>query len=280
MNRRLNFFKFALFTFAVLFCSCSQKKTASKEVSRIVCLCPSGLEILFATGAQDKIVAKTEQCNYPEEASSIPSAGGFDGSTLSAESILEYKPDFVYGSKGIHDLIASQLEQFGVRVYLSDASSIADVFNEILYISELTGTNKKGSALVQEMKDSLNQSLSIPLNKRVFYELWNSPYMSVGGTSFMNDVLTYAGGINIFAELKDPYPIVSEEAVVARDPEVIVISSMNGISAEEICSRPAWKNVSAVKNKKVFLVDADIFTRPGPRVIEAVKILHEILIQD
>ncbi len=271
---KITFALSALFVLAGVSCA---RKHSSETVNRIVCLSPSGMEILYALDAEDLVVARTDFCDFPEEAKQLPSVGGFDGSTLSIESILEYKADFVYGAKGIHDLVANQLEQFGIKVFLSDVESINDIFGEIKYIAALTQREKSGEQLVQTLQAEFNETKNSFTGKRVFYELWNAPYQSAGGSSFMNDVIEYAGGKNIFADIKDAYPIVSEEAIVARNPEVVIISAMNGISVEEICSRPAWKNVDAVKNKRVYLVDADIFTRPGPRVINAVKELNSLL---
>lgn len=262
--------KFSLFIVFIFF------SLSAFAYDRIVCLSPSGAEIVYALGMGEKVVARTDFCNYPEQLSSVPSVGGFDGKTLSVETIVSYKPDFVYGSKGMHDFLEPLLKNFGIELYLSDAQSISSVLDEIVYIGKVTGNEKKGLELKKQIENGIKK---IKKGKKVsvYWEVWNAPYMSAGGPSFINDVIKVAGGNNIFSDVDQAYPMVSEESIIARNPDVILIPSDTFISAEDVSKRNGWKNIKAVKNSRIFIIDADVFTRPGPRILEAVTTLNDYL---
>lgn len=248
---------------------------------RIVVLSPAACEILYAIGAEDKIVARTDFCDYPEAALALPSAGGFDGKTLSIETIISYKPDMVYGSKGMHDFLQESCSQFGIELFLSGASSIDEVYEEILAVGKITGCESGAEKVVSEMKTGFAKiqkktaKISAKKRKSVYWETWNSPYMSIGAVSFINELISVCGGRNIFADIKDQaYPMVSEESILARNPQVIILPYGDPL---EVPGRNGWKYLSAVKNKKVFSVNDDIFSRPGPRILEAAESLSELL---
>ena len=121
----------------------------SKTAKRIVCLSPSGAEILCEIGAEKSIVSRTDFCDYPEKIRSVPSIGGFDGRTFSIESILSCKPDFVYGSKGMHDFLAPVLAKHKIELFLSTATSIQDLKNEIQYMAVKRKQNNSISELIK-----------------------------------------------------------------------------------------------------------------------------------
>ena len=244
---------------------------------RIAVLSPSGVEILFAIGAGDKIVARTDFCNYPSESEKIPSVGGFDGKTLSVETIVSYNPDLVYGSKGMHDFLEEALAEFGIDLYLSEGTSVQSVIDEITYMGKATGSEKAAKNLVNDMNKRIkNVKKAAGKNKTtVFWQVWNEPFMSFGGDTFINELISIAGGENIFASEKG-WPVVSEEAIIASDPSVIIVPSDSMLTVESVTGRAGWENISAVKNNKVVIVDGDICSRPGPRIVEALEILQKI----
>ncbi len=267
--------------FFTLIVSGCKKKTdftvTNENVShRIVALSPASAEILFAVGAGNQVVAVSEFTDFPEEATKLPVVGGFDGKTLSMESILSFKPDLVYLTDGMHNFMISQLEEYGIKYYVSVADSINGVEKEILEIGELTGHVDTARSIVDEMNVRLISVSSEGISQTAYYEVWNSPYISCGGKSFISDVLNAAGYKNIFEELKDSYPIVSEESIISREPDVIFIAKSTGISIEDICSRAGWETIPAVINKKIFIIDDNVTTRPGPRVVEVVEELRKL----
>lgn len=258
----------------VLFCLCISSVFA---VERIVSLSPSGTEIIFALGLGDKLVGRTDFCTFPEEAKKIDSVGGFDGKSFSLENILAFNPDFVYLSNGMHNHLINSLENFGIQVYVSDINSIEDIFKEIISVSKLLNASEVGLNYVSKMKKELNNLKEDSSDVNIYCEIFNSPFLTCGKKSFINDIIEYAGGKNIFYFLDSTYPQVSEESIIVNNPQIILAPDYSENDLNKIYSRNGWQNIDAIKNKKVFSVSGDIFTRPGPRVLEAVILLKEII---
>lgn len=279
--------------FSVL-CSCQKKSEILKDTNfvpqSIISLSPAATEILFAVGAQNQIAAVSDLSDYPPEAEKLPKVGGFDGKTLSLETILSFKPDFVYLTDGMHNFLIEPLEQYNIKYYVSSSSSIKDIFSEMLEIGKITGHQKEAETKVESLKkrlqeitdtkSSINSSenaASEYTQKKVYYEVWNAPYMSCGSTSYINDIIEKAGGKNIFATLPDAYPIVSEETILAENPDIILIPQSSGISADSVKSRNGWNKMQAIQKNQIYLVNDNLLSRPGPRAIEAVQNLAKIL---
>ncbi|MBO4532238.1 MAG: ABC transporter substrate-binding protein [Treponema sp.] len=255
----------------------SSKKNSSDV--RIVTLGPAATEIVFAIGAQDQLVARTDLCDYPPEAANYPSVGGFSGNTISLEAIIAYEPTLVYLFAGMHDFLVQPLQDMGITVYISDAVSIEAVKNEVLDIGKLTSHEKEAQKVVKQMNTTLarvektyTKQLKKQAAPKVYWEIWNAPMMSVGKNSFMNDIIKYAGGINIFESEEAAYPMVSEEAVLLADPDFIFYSGdgMGGGQPSDI-----FKPAKGV----YFMGDDDRFVRSTPRCVDAVEKLAKILWQ-
>ncbi len=244
---------------------------------RIVTLSPAATEILYAIDAGNQIAAVSEFSDYPPEASGKPLVGGFDGKTLSMEKILSFKPDFIYMTQGMHNFLIDQLDSYGIAYYLSQGDSIEAVLKEIVEVAEITGHEGAGAALAEKIREECDSVYKFDSSVSVFYEVWNSPFMTAGTKSFIHDVITKAGGINIFADLNEPYPIVSEEAIIARGPEVILLPASNGISADDVKARAGWQDIPAVKNSRIYLINDSVYSRPATRIGECVQNLNELL---
>lgn len=256
----------------------SKKKTTASDV-RIVTLGPAATEIVFAIGAQDQLVARTDLCDYPPEAANYPSVGGFSGNTISLEAIIGYEPTLVYCFAGMHDHLVQPLEDMGITVYVSNAVSIEAVKNEVLDIGKLTGHEKEAQKVVKQMNTTLarvekayTKQLKKQTAPKVYWEVWNNPMMSCGKNSFMNDIIKYAGGINIFENEEYAYPMVSEEAVLLADPDFIFYSGdgMGGGQPSDIFNP---------KGGVHYMGDDDRFVRSSPRCVDAVEKLAKILWQ-
>lgn len=274
-RNKLYIFVVAVFALSLNGC---RKNSAEKSVpTRIVCLSPSGAEILSALGEGGRIVARTDFCNYPAEILSLPSVGGFDGKSVSVEKILSFSPDLVYGSEGIHDGIFRQIENFGTKTYAGKGSrGISETETEIKEIAEILGAPEKGEEIVGQMEEKI-QSVpkSVPFPK-VYYEVWCEPFITAGKNSFIGEIIQKAGGENVFGETSGGYPMISEESIIAKMPDVIILPDSNGITTESVKNRHGWVQIPAVKNARIFLVDADLLSRPGPRIADAVLLLNGI----
>ena len=252
------------------------KKTSSKDI-RIVSLGPSATEVIFAIGAQDLLVARTDLCDYPPEAKNIPSVGGFAGNTLSLESIISYEPTLVYLFAEMHEGFVKPLQDLGIQVYRSNATSIEAVKNEVLDLGKLTGHEKQAQKVVKEMDEKISRTEKMYKAKAadgklptVYWEVWHSPMMSCGKNSFMGDIIAKAGGKNIFADEEQAYPMVSEEAVLLANPDFIFYSGdgMGGGKPSELLK---------AKGGIYYMGDDDSFVRSTPRCADAVEKLAAIL---
>ena len=270
--------------------SAKAKKTITKKVKKnakateqtvqypkaIVTLSPSAAEILYAIGAGDQIVAVSEFTDYPPEAAEKPVVGGFDGKTLSIETIISFEPDLVYLTEGMHNFLIEPLDSYGIKWYLSNATSITAIEKEIMDLGEITGHQDEAAQVVAQMAEKLPETAG-DSSIKVYYEVWNAPFMSVGSTSFINDVIVNAGGKNIFDDLTDAYPMVSDETIIARAPDVILIPMNNGISVEDVKTRAGWDSIPAVANDRIYIIDDNMYSRPAPRVADVVLDLSELL---
>lgn len=261
------------------------KAAASGYPKSIVALSPSAAEILFTIGAGDQVSAVSEFTDFPEAAKAKPVVGGFDGKTLSLETIMSFKPDLVYITEGMHNFLIATLEANGIAYYISKGDSIASVETEILEVGKITGHEKEAAKVVDGMEKKLKKAVAAHKSGaaksgaavKVYWEVWNAPYMSAGASSFINDVIKAAGGENIFADLPDAYPMVSEESIISRQPAVILIPASTGMAADAVGLRNGWADIPAVKEGRVFVVDDNVYTRPGPRVADVVLELSELL---
>lgn len=257
--------KFLLILIPFLLTGCLKKKAInpSENTKRIVCLSPGEAEILYSIGAENLIVARTDFCDYPESLKSKPSVGGFDGKSLSIEAIVSKNPDFVYGSKGMHDFLKKPLEDMGIMVHLSDPYSFEALYDEIRYISKVTDLQENGDRLINQIQDDIGPQ-GFEEYRKVYFEVWNNPYITCG-SSFIHNVIVFAGGANIFSDMEESYPMVNEEEIIRRNPEVIIIPKENNVTLESIKKRPGWNEIDAVKNNRIIFVDSS-FSRPGPRI--------------
>ena len=285
MNKKYLSVLFAFLLLASAIYARKPKAAASGYPKSIVALSPSAAEILFTIGAGDQVSAVSEFTDFPEAAKAKPVVGGFDGKTLSLETIMSFKPDLVYLTEGMHNFLIATLEANGIAYYVSKGDSIASVEAEILEVGKITGHEKEAAKVVDGMEKKLKKAEASAHKSgakssaavKVYWEVWNAPYMSAGATSFINDVIKAAGGENIFADLPDAYPMVSEESIISRQPAVILIPASTGMAAEAVGLRNGWADIPAVKGDRVFVVDDNVYTRPGPRVADVVMDLAGLL---
>lgn len=248
--------------------------------ARIVSLAPSITEILFAVGAGEQVVGVTKYCNYPPEAAQGREiVGGFSAKSLSVEKIIGLKPDLVIAGGATHKPVSEALEAAGVPVFNFEPKDLAGVYANILAAGALTGHGPQAEKVVADMKARVQKvaaaAADIPQDRRVkvFYEVWDEPLMTAGPTTFIGQIIELAAGVNIFADVKEQYPTVSSEAVVARKPDVILGPSSHGegLTAAKIGARPGWGELAAVKAGRIVIVDGDIISRPGPRLADALE---------
>lgn len=246
--------------------------TLEKPAEKIVSLAPSHTEILFAIGAGEKVVGVTTADDYPEEVKEIEKVGGFDGWNL--EMIIALEPDLVinYGQGSEED--NKRFEEAGIVVASFLPETIDDVMDTIEKIGVLTGNSDKAKEVVEDMKSERDEIISKVKDletKRVFYEVYNDPLMTAGPGSFIDELITLAGGDNIAKDADSPYPQYDVEKLIEKNPEVYLIPNDSTTTLETLKERPGFENIDAIKNSQVYSLDANIVSRPGPRIIEGLK---------
>lgn len=262
--------------------------TIHSRPQAIVPLSPSVTEILFAIGAGDQVVARTRHDNYPSQVESLPSVGGITAESVSIETLLALEPDLVIAGSRRQLEIVDLLAETGIPVYVFAPQSLDDVLATIRTLGEMTGNQSGAQAVIDDMQARIaavqEKVERIPPDQRVtvFYEVWHDPLTTTSRATFIGELLELAGGTNIFADLEGAYPHISDEQVIIRDPQVIVGPSSHAeqLTPEQIAMRPGWGDLAAVQNKAVYIIDGDIISRPGPRVVEALETLAAHLYPD
>jgi len=260
--------------------------TIEKLPQRIVSLAPSNTEILFALGLEDKIVGVTDYCDYPEAAKAKPRVAGY--STPDTEKLVCLEPDLVL-AESIHEKTAlPALERLGLTVIVGSATSIDVVLHDITLIGQINAKSKAAARLVNDLTQrieavtSKTESLTPEERPGVLYLCWHDPIWTMGSETFIDDLIWKAGGVNIFADDFEKSRVVSLEAVVAEDPQVIIISGMatsKNLIYNSIKREARLKTVEAmVKNQVYQISDANLIERPGPRIVdgleEVAKFIH------
>ncbi|MDP2938848.1 MAG: cobalamin-binding protein [Candidatus Omnitrophota bacterium] len=269
----------------LLFLCISPKSLISSEVKklRIISLAPSTTEILFSLSLDDEIVGVTTFCNYPSQALNKEKVGTFSQPDI--EKILSLKPDIIFATGLEQAISVEKLKALKLNVCVSDPSNIEELFISIEAIGRLTHREKEAGVLINQMKAKIEQIVNktklIPQEQRqkVFVEIWHDPLMTAGKGSFVDELISLAGAINISQDIPRAYSYFSPEQVIARNPDCIILGYMSQEKPLDIVSnRLGWKEIKAVKNKRVYNdINPDLFLRPGPRLVEGLERIHNRL---
>lgn len=249
---------------------------------RIVSTTPSITEILFALGAGDRVVGVTSFCHFPPETARIAKIGSY--MQLNLEAIVATRPDLVFVEKSPLGF-AERMRAMGLRVEEVNAQSAHALPEAIRAIARATGVS--GEPLIAKIQAGLDSvRRSVRGRKRVMFVVGRSPgsldgLMVAGPQSYLDEILSIAGGENVFASAKSSYPRVSLEEVFARKPEVIIdmgeMADTVGVTDERKRAVVAlWRKYPVVK-ARVFAVAEDYLVVPGPRVVEAARAFARML---
>jgi iron complex transport system substrate-binding protein len=273
---------------------------------RIVSLSPSNTEILFAVGAGDKVVGVTDYCNYPTEletrirTDNIITVGGYWNPSV--ETIVSLNPDLVLVSTAqctvktnncktncdrrceLTTEVAKRLKSLGLNVLILSPHSIDDVLGNILLVGKATGNSAQANDFVETLKQRIDSLITKPVyhKPRVYFEVWNDPYISVNSGTWIGNLISLAGGTNVFGEAVSEWPIIQSEDVIQKDPDIMVFPVIPGVarfwgSLKAVKERPGWNKISAVKNASLYEVSRDCISRPGPRLVESLEMLVEMI---
>jgi iron complex transport system substrate-binding protein len=246
---------------------------------KIVSLCPSNSEILFAIGAGEQVVAVEKWTDFPPEAARLPKVGTEMDVDMDAVASLE--PDLVLASLSVPGMEKNveALKARGIPHMVLDPRSIADVYGDVLRVGKAVGREEEALSLVRSMESQIaglksrNTGRERPV--RLYIEWWPKPAISPGGACWTSEMIEVAGGKNIFSDMDAMSGQVSYRDVVDRDPEIILLCWC-GIHRREIDpaslrSREGWSRINAVSQERIHVVEEGWYGRPGPRIVEGIE---------
>jgi iron complex transport system substrate-binding protein len=250
---------------------------------QIVSHVPGITETLFALGLGEKVVGVSDYCDYPEEAKLKPSVGNYFNPSI--ENIVALDPDLVLTdghSEGI-----KQLDSLGITYVVLEPKDIDGILKDFELLGKITGREKEANKLIKDMQERMSYvkaRVEGAPRPKVFYIIdatdLNNPW-TAGPGSFINSLITMAGGENIGAKAGSAWAKMSIEEVVNSDPDIIILPTKHGTAftpPEALKGHPAWQKITAVKRGRIFTIDDDLVSRYGPRIIlgleEMAKIIH------
>ena len=254
--------------------------TLARRPQRIVSLAPSGTELLFALGLGDRVVGVDKFSNYPAAATSKPQIGSYAATNL--EQVLSTEPDLILASGITKPDVIAAFEGRGIATVVLNPPNIDGVLANVTLLGQIADVAADAARVRGEMEArvaAVNARLRGTTTKpRVFFELDATQFFTVGPKSFIDDLIGRAGGANIAADAATPYPKLSQEQIIAKDPEVIILSDEGyGVTVDAVKTRPGWVGISAVKSGRIVGIDPDVANRPGPRVVDALEQLVLII---
>ena len=255
--------------------------TIERAPERIVSLSPGATEILFAVGAGDSVVASDKLSDYPAEAQETLKLDAFEPNV---EAIVGVEADLIIVAHN-QDNIVEALDGLGEAVLLLVVpDDLAGVMEQVRLFGRVTDHQEEAEELAGALEarvDAVEAKLAdVDRGPRVFHELDNTLF-TAAPDSFVGDLYSLLKAQNIAAGADNPYPQLTQEVVIERDPEVIILADEEfGETAETVKSRPGWDVISAVKNERIRGIDPDTVSRPGPRVVDALEELARLLYPD
>lgn len=256
---------------------------------RIISLCPSNSEILFAIGAGDQVIAVEKWTDYPPEAARLPKVG--TELKVDIDLVCDLRPDLVVASLSVPGMetTVSALEESSLPFMVLDPHSIEEIYDDIFRVGKAVGCEQNALEVVRHMQREIEASrelygLGRPNGKgreaRVYLEWWPRPAITPGRKSWTDAMIRAAGGRNIFSDIAAPSGPVEYGEVVTRDPEIILLcwagihkaviqNAMNDPAF--LSSREGWGGINAVRGKRIHVVDEGWYGRPGPRIVLGIR---------
>jgi iron complex transport system substrate-binding protein len=256
-----------------------RRVTLPTKIDRIVSLAPNLTEIVYAVGAGDRLVGRTSYCDYPPQVKAVTEVG--DTLHPSVERIIALKPQVVLVST------ASQLENFTrqmdaqkIAVYVTNPQSLDQVFNSIERLGDLFGTGEiatKLAAYLRRRASAVETATASLKPVRVFYQVSGEPLYTIGREAYLTDLIKRAGGISVTADVATAFPRFSDEAALASKPEAIILPTGGSMGNANSTVAAALRNSPAVRDNRVYKINDDLLSRPGPRLVDGLEQLARAL---
>ena len=247
---------------------------------KIISIAPNITEIVFGIGGEDKLVARSQACDYPEDTEFWPAVTTYP--SLDMEEVLSHKPDMLLTTDEIfsEDAIA-MMEEAGVPVYVQQYKNLNDIYEGIRQMGIVFQKDSVANALadsLQELEKKVSEATANEIKYGTMILISNDPLIVAGGSGFLNTLIEKAGGKNVFGEIGKSYHTTTVEEILSLQPEYLILPSKDDqIYADILVQYPYLQNTPADINKHVFIVNPDEYYRPGPRTLDALLELTHIL---
>ena len=243
------------------------------HIDRIVSLAPNLTEIVYAIGAGDRLVGDTEYCDYPPEAKSVAKIG--DTMHPSIERIIALKPQLVLVSTASQlEAFTKQLDEQKIAVYVTNPRSLDEVFHSIETLGDLLGHHDGAASIVVDLRlraAAVEVAMRSVKPVKVFYQVSGEPLYTIGRDAYLTDLVRRAGGVSVTADVPGAFPRFSDEAALAARPEAIILPGGDSMGTANSTVAAALKNSPAVLNNRVYKINDDHLSRPGPRLIDGLE---------
>ncbi|WP_082816788.1 ABC transporter substrate-binding protein [Anaerosporomusa subterranea] len=250
----------------------------SEQPKRIISLSPSNTEILYALELGDRLMAVSEYSDYPPEAKQKPRIGGFQSPDI--EQIISLHPDIVFAGS-LHTRAVAALTAAGVPVAVVEPKTMQEVLDAVKLVGVITGeqdVSERVTVNLAAQLQTIRDLVSKQPKQRVFLEVWDEPFMTIGAKSYLSDIVAQAGGINVAGDKPTDYMTSDFEYLYSLDPDIYIAVNHIGLGRTLKMSNHPWmQNLRAVKTGQVHYVPDDILSRPGPRSFEGLVVLAKIL---
>lgn len=253
--------------------------TVEAAPERIVSLAPGNTEILFALGLGDKVVGVTSYDDYPAEVKDIEKVGDFAGPNM--EAVAAADPDLVLATSGVQADVIAKLEELGATVLAIDPTSLDGLYEDIEEVGAVTGTGTEAETLVADMRAEGEEIAELVAGREpvtVFVEIGQNPLFTVGEGTLIDELLSAAGGDNVVAS--NGYVPYSAEELVKADPAVYMATHSSASDIASIGKRAGYAELQAVKSGRVVILDDNLTSRPGPRIMEGLRLIAQGLHPD
>jgi iron complex transport system substrate-binding protein len=253
---------------------------------RIVSLCPSNTEILFALGVGKSVIGVDSYSDYPPVVKNLPRVG--PDLRVSIEKISALKPDLVVASLTVPGMERNieGLKEANLPFIVLNPTSIEETLKDILLLGKITETVAKAQGLVDEIKYTIN-SIKSKAQKaqympKLYWEWWPQPLIAACQHSWVTDMSEIVGGFNVFSYIEKASSIVEDSDIIRQDPDILLICwcgerMQEKMSQDEIIARPGWEKINGIRENNVHCVPEPLFGRPGPRIIDGLKTLSQIV---
>lgn len=247
--------------------------TLPARVERVITLAPNLTEIVFAVGAGDRLVGNTTYCNFPAEANNVAKVG--DTLQPSLERIIALRPQVVLISTASQlEVFTQQLQNQNIAVFVTDPHNLDGVFRSIEQIGLMLDQDQEAKTLVQQLRSrttAVEIAVRGKIPVRVFYQVSGEPLYTAGRDAFVTDLMRRAGALSVTADVPGAWPKYSNESALAAKPDAIILPTGGSMGAANSSVAGALRNSPAVLNGRVYKINDDLLSRPGPRAVQALE---------